>query len=936
VIGLVGRHTELAELRQLLGVPARPLEVTVSGPAGVGKTSMMRAMCDELAGDGRTLLVSRPTEASSLLPYATLLDLLDPIADEQLLSDLPGPQRAALEVVLLRHSSGEAPVSRLAVCAGTLGVIQQHAERAPVLLAIDDVQWVDEASAQVLAFVLRRTGPRDVTLLTAVRSSLRSAIGHDHGGVHHALSLHGLDLDGLDELIRSRLGRRLLLPGLVQLRRLCEGNPMVALEVVRSCTAEDAELRLGTAFGATPELSQLLRRRLDQLSGPARQLLELAATAGAPPVELLQKAATEHDVPALLREAEREELLVLEGDGARFTHPLFSAAVLDAATPPERRAAHQRLAGATDDEVDRARHLAAALVDPDEQAAMVVERGARQAFARAAPAAAAGLYEEALRLTPAELSVARARRAAESILAWNAAGAPGRGVRVGEETIGDLPFGVARGRLLAALSEALELTRGAGAAKRMLERAAGEVASDDIATALVLRRLAWMLAVEGDLHAALRVVQDALAAAESGGDDDDLAAALAAVAMIRFLRGEPDADVTLERARVVASPDANSPARRDLERDRAVMATWADHPDAWSLVTAQQRGTAERGDAEQVQYSQYYQHLIRLRTGDWGEALAQMDAFVRDSERLGIEAQSAVGLWLRALTEACLGQVDAARRDAELGIAAARTEEMNVFALWCEAVLGFLELSLGEHEVAADRLWRLHGCCEAAGFGEPGHLRHLADVVEALMMAGRTDEARVAAGRLEEMASRTGNRWAAAAAVRCRGLVQESSGDREAAITELRAAVTMHESLGQPLELGRTLLLLGGVLRRDRKKAEARTALDRAAEIFAALPAPLWLDRTADEQARVGGGSTGRWELSATERRIAELVASGRTNREVAAALFLSPKTDEWNLSKVYRKLRVRSRSELAAAWRAGTTEPKTGGVPGSREPARP
>lgn len=606
----------------------------------------------------------------------------------------------------------------------------------------------------------------------------------------------------------------------------------------------------------------------------------------------------------------------MEGSTARFTHPLFSTAILDIATPGDRRAAHARLAGTAVDAVDRARHLAAATTDPDPQAADAVEDGAREAFARAAPPTAARLFEEAARLTPAVAWDDAARRVEEAVIAWNAAGAPEQAVRAGQEAVGRLSPSVARGRVLAALAEALGATQGLGAARPMLEQAAAEVASDNVAATMVRRHLAWTLAVEGDLDAAHRVVLDALAAAEAGDDRGELAATLAAVAMIRFLRGDADSSATLERARATLPPEAGPLARRDLERDHAVMATWADDPEAWSLVTSQRQEALDRGDAERGQYWEWYQHLSRLRSGEWSGALAQMDAFARDSERLGIEGDSASKLWLRALAEACLGRVLDACRNAELGIAAADREQSRVFALWCEGVLGFVELSLGQYEQAAERLWQLHGRCEAAGFGEPGHLRHLADAVEALVMAGRVDEGRMVADRLAELAGATSNRWACAAAVRCRGVVAEASGDRDGALTDLRRAVTMHEALGQPLELGRTLLLAGGVLRRDRKKAEARAALDRAVELFAGLPAPLWRDRAADERTRVGGGSAGRWELTATERRIAGLVAGGRTNREVAATLFLSRKTVEWNLSKVYRKLGVRSRSELAAAWR--------------------
>jgi DNA-binding CsgD family transcriptional regulator len=934
VAPLVGRDVELARLRHALGLAARPLQIVVRGEPGIGKTALWQDALHRLDDGSRTLLVSRPTEAESHLPYAALMDLLaDAVGDEQL-ARLPTPQRVAVEIALVRRGIDDAGASELAVSAGVLHLLAELADRRPLVVALDDAQWVDVASAQTLSFVLRRLGGRDVTVLSTVRSPRRSSVGHDHGGETIEIDLEGLDVEGLDDLVRAHLDRRLLLPGLIRLGRLSGGNPLAALELARAAEAKD--LDLATTSAIPSELGDLLRRRLDRLSDEARWLLVLAATAAVADLDVLAAAAPALDLDPLLREAARADILDLADDVPRFRHPLLVEVISASATPGERRAAHAALALAVDDEVERARHVAASSQgEKDETVARVVERGACEARLRAAPAAAGELFEVAVRLTPVGFPAQLAQRTIDATEAWVAAGSPQRAEGIARHVVEALPRSAMRGRVLAARADALCLVDGEPSLP-VLEQAAAEVDGDDAAAAFVLRRLGWARHIAGDLRGGLRAVTDGLAAAERHGDPEQLAASLAAMARLSFLAGDPRALASLRRAVDVLPPGPASDARRELAHDRAVLSVWADDPDASDLAAAERAAARERGDAEAAQYWAWYEQVVELRTGRWASLHDRVLGREREGLRLGIDGQTCPDLWLLAAVEAHLGLVDEARRHAEAGIEAAHAQRMPVFAHWCDAVLGFLEVSAGDHERAADRLWALHHRCQEAGIQAPGHLRHLADGVEALLAVGRRAQAQQLADHLHDLGRRSAHRWGRAAGQRCRGQVREAAGDRDTAIVELRTAVELHERLGHPFELARTLLALGGALRRGRQKAAARETLERAAVIFGALPAPMWRDRTSDELSRIGGPAGSRWELSPTERRVAELVAGGRTNREVAAALVVSRKTVEWNLSKVYRKLGVRSRSELASSWPSGGTPLTSGDVPGSSPIARP
>lgn len=345
---------------------------------------------------------------------------------------------------------------------------------------------------------------------------------------------------------------------------------------------------------------------------------------------------------------------------------------------------------------------------------------------------------------------------------------------------------------------------------------------------------------------------------------------------------------------------------------RAIQAVWGDEFDvAHANLDRLSRDAEDRGDQLALRNSGWFRTLVLLRQGRGREAREESGLLERLSAQLGTPGDAAAEVWLTCLVESTLGDVDAARKHASAGLPLADP----FFSVQCRAVLGFIELSLGDAGTAFAHLQPLPDEMRRLGYDEPGFFRFAPDVVEAALAVGAVADAVSAADWLLSATAVTGNRWSAAAGERCQGLIAAAARDTDLAAAHLERAVALHEPLGQPFELARTLLLAGTLQRRLKHKTQSRALLERARGLFGSLPAPLWRARVDNELARVGALRNHSAALTPTEQQIAQLTAAGRSNRETADALFCSVKTVEWNLSKIYRKLGVRSRTELAARW---------------------
>ena len=441
--------------------------------------------------------------------------------------------------------------------------------------------------------------------------------------------------------------------------------------------------------------------------------------------------------------------------------------------------------------------------------------------------------------------------------------------------------------------------------------------------------LAWVDIYQGDLAAASDHARRSIDQSDRVIDPATKADALSTFGMVEFLIGRP-------------ADDAMSQAL-DLQDIGMHEGSWTEAsvyttPRSVIRPPADVGGTARRGqDDVEHELAEYERHAmftvrqevlcylaeLECRAGRWHVA----EAYAAEAMETVVESgqtatQRHVVLFNQALAAAHLGQVDVARSWATEGVHLALSNDDPFNANWNRAVLGFLSLSLGEHEHAHEHLEPVVRYLDRMGSAEPGIIPCIPDAIEALISLGRLDEAGSLLDRLTEQGRAMRRSWALAASARCRGLLMAANGDIVGARAELEEALPKHSDAQQPFELGRTLMVKGQVERRAKQKRVARSSLDEALRIFESLGAPLWAERARSELSRVGGPAS-PGELTPTERQVAELVVEGLTNQEVAGALFVSVKTVEANLSRVYHKIGVGSRRELQRAMRPAETGPR-------------
>ena len=924
---LVGRESEIALAHDFLeAVPEGPIALLIEGEIGIGKTMLWREGIAEAGERGLQVLTSRPVEAEIALPFSVLGDLLGDVPDAAL-GRLPDPQREALEVALLRAGAKPGGLQRRAVALGVLGAIRVLAEDMPLVLAIDDVQWLDPPSADALAFAARRLRDEPIGFLLARRAEaseksrveLETALDADR---LTRLVVGPLDIRSLDRLLRAQLGRQFLRPALVELQRVSGGNPFFALELGRALLTGDVSPAPGESLPVPATLNELVQKRLAGIPTEAKEAALAASALSRPTVELLAASAGGGGGAAALEKAVAAGVLEIADGRVRFSHPLLASVVYAQTPPARRRELHARLADIVDDPDEQALHLALAASGPDAQVAATVEDAARRARARGAPQAAAELWGRARMLTPPDDADAW-RRAIEAADCHLEAGDTDRAGLLLEEVVARIPAGRDRAVALTRLAWITSLRQGFHVSTDLFRDALAEIGDDPAARIEIERGLAWSIHETGDVAAAELHARAALELAERLEEPGVLASALADMAFFQTIRGRGIPTTLIERA--LELEDTQDEWREILGRPawvHGMLLEWGGELGAARSTLTELRDTVlARGDEHSLGYVAMRLGHVECLAGNWELASQYAAESFEITVQTAQEGERPFALALRALVDAHLGRVAEARAATDEGLPLALAVGVVPAHLEMLAIRGFLEYSLGEAREAHRFLGPLPRAVAEAGFGEPALFRFHGDAIETLLALGEHDAATALLTELEEQARATGRVWAFTIASRCRALLSAAAGDTDAAYASLDRALELQEQLQEPFERGRTLLVRGTLQRRNRKKRPARESLTQALAVFDELGARLWSERARAELRRIGGRAPATpGVLTPTEERVAALVAAGRTYREVADALFISPKTVQWNLSKIYRKLGVRSRAELAAKLAAGQT----------------
>lgn len=911
---MIGREDELAEVATFLDrALAASVSLVLTGEAGVGKTTLWHAGVEAARERSIPVLVASPSAAETGLSFAAIGDLLGEVADDVLV-ELPAPQRHALEVALLLTEAERSTPDPRAVAVALLSALRIVSRSEPVLVAVDDVQWLDSASAEALSYAARRLHEEPIGLLLAQRAPEGEPLplGLDRAAVHvSSLRVGPLTLGATHRLVRERLDVTLSRPVLRRVHETAGGNPFYALEIARALPLESVVA--GHPLPLPGSLGELVRDRVAALPPDTRQVLLAAAALSEPRLSVVEAALGRDPRPAL-EEATGAAIVAVDGDRVRFEHPLLASAAYGLSLDDGRRAMHRLLAAAVREPEERARHLGLATDGPDEEVAEELEAAAVGARARGAVTAAAELAGQATALTPTRDDASRFRRALLTAEYRFRAGDASGAERLLEELARVAPLGTpSRVQALIDLARVLNFQGAKRHALAVVREALGHADEPRSRFAAEERMAAMLVVLREDLHAArehgLRSVEEA----QRMGDPAALARALAVVGFVGGVIGDADAVATFEKGGALERVHAGSfTGAEGLSFNLAAVLMWrGDLEPARKLFTDFYRTAAEDGDEASLAWTADNLANVAFLAGDWDAALRWASEGDELAAQTGQPGQQAYAKATIALVHACRGEVDTARAAAADALELSGDE---VAVGWMNArwALGLLALSLGSTAEAHEVLDVACAHAQREGVGEPGTMRFVFDDVEALTYLGRIEEAERRLAFVEGHAVRLDRTFALATAARCRGVLAAARGDRNAALGAFACALAHHERAPNPFDRARTLLSLGATQRAAKQKRGARETLTEALASFEQLGARLWAERARDELGRISGRAPSRDELTPAERRVAELVAEGLTNQDVAAALFVSPRTVEFHLRNIFRKLDVHTRGELA------------------------
>ena len=917
---LLGRDPEIATIAALLDAEGQqPAAVVFSGDAGIGKSSVVQAGIDMAAARGLTTLVARPSEMQAGAPFAVVTDLTAGL--DAAIHQLPPPQRHALRVATLRDAALSPGLQPHVVAVALRNLLLALGSNGPLCVVLDDAHWIDEASLGVLSYAAGRLTDTPIRWFVAGRSEgaiddllLRRTVPPERLVTH---VLGPLSPGAIQAMIRRRLGVRLPHHLMTRIADVANGNPFFAQELTRA-VLRDGDLAPGRPLPVPAGPTELVSARVRSLDDRARDSLLLLAAMDSPSVDVVH-AVGGADAVAALDAAESAGLIVRAVGQVRFEHPLVAAAAYADADAPARRVAHRQLAAVATDVETRARHLARAATDPEERLAVAIQAAADAADARGARGSAAELAELACNLTPpsqpdalAERRLALARRLLEL-------GDLGRAGAAAAKVIDDGPPGPTRARARLVVAEIGKWSESREVGRSEAFAAREEPDLDAVALAEIDRFLSSCSYTEEE---SLEHLERAIARLRGADAPALLAELLSDRAGATFLLGRGADDKAMAEAIELEPRVARRKVASSARTTAAVVALFSDElSEARATFEMLAAEAAELGEENSL--ADLLAHLanVETRAGRWVVAETHARALIELADRMD--------RMLQALALARLGGIQAltgpesVARATLAGATEVASEAGWPFALaLAHAGVGMLELALGHSPAAVDELRAATALIAERGMLDPGVVPIAGDLVEALIEVGELDEAADRIAQLEQQGRRLARPRAIGTAARAEALLLAARGEGERAVAAAVRATDTLAGTELPLEHARSLLVAGRVHRRARHKGLAHALLTQSVEAFDRLGARLWAAQARMELSRVGLRPSAPGHLTDTERRVAELVARGLTNRQVADAAFLTPRSVEGVLRRIYAKLGVSSRAQLAAVISAGAADP--------------
>jgi DNA-binding CsgD family transcriptional regulator/tetratricopeptide (TPR) repeat protein len=937
--GIFGRDDELAAVATFVGgLSGRSSVFLLDGEAGIGKSTLWAIGVSGARAVEAIVLSAQPAESESDVAYAVLGDLLR-FVPESAYEQLPKPQRSALRIVALLDDPGSVPVDARTVGVATGSLLQTLAKDKPTLVSIDDCQWVDDESSAALAFAFRRIGDCPVSVLLSRRigggaastdASLVDAdelpfqLGQVGAPPTNHVTLRGLSESKVIEVLSSRVDHPVTKQTLHHLAVAAQGNPFVAVQLA------DASARLENQDPLKPlqlpgGVGDLLVERVNALDAGLRDLVIAVAVIGQP--SIAGAGAVVHlDVDAareLIDAGVEQELLTVDAGRVRCAHPLLASAALRCASASTQRRIHRRVAEIADDVEEQARHLLFATDPPDVALATLLDAAADRAAARGAPLVGATFSDRARFYSvnssarsdaDQDLDIGRLMKSGRLYVE---AGEPGPGRARFEEALEHLGSGARRADAMIELGRLLQRHGGLNRSAEVLKRALDEAGGDPRLAATASLWLGFVLNSLERTDEASALLEKSVALAETADDRELLVRALTYSVVLRFFLGNGVDEDRLKRAEELVRIDdrINVEMRPEVWRVRLLWYCGRTSDAAASIRNLHRRfldqGLLEDlvkmtilaapiardlGDAQRV-------HAIAEESRSLAESLPDDNEFVR------AHAEAAKAMWY-----AYDGRPVEAMAALDVALAAYGRSDYGLALAVIAPAVSFVCLTADDAGKLYEVLSPLCRRIRDSGLQDPGTLTYLADVIESAIAIGKYDDANDWIAWLDAAATRFDRPLEHLRVNRCRALLaaQETRFDDAVAFAEQAAVDPVLADL--PWEHARTLLVLGQIRRRAKQRTSGGEALRAARTLFGEIGMTGWVARTSVELERLGMFQGTDRDLTPTELQVAELAAAGKSNPDIAATLFMSRKTVESNLSRVYSKLSIGTRAELRGA----------------------